>query len=370
LAAGVPAMVAGQSDTTPPKLMSISEWHGSTGTWVLYIDERLNMDSTPAREAFLFQIGGVDRDLGGVRVGTYGPFPDNRGRSLELTPSPKPTPAQVRQVWRLVYTPPSENPLKDLAGNLMEAFDASWGYPSGGGPPPPEPEPEPEPEPPPPLPVPPEAAFTVDVPCVDGLCRARTGEGVTFADTSSGTVARRSWDFDVGRGRTTSAATTRHAWSSPGFYEVTLTVSGAGAESTASRVFLVEAADPAGTCEPDPETVCLQDSRYQVRATWQSPDGDVRPARAAHAGTNDSGLLWFHDAENWEVLIKVLDGCAKNGHMWVYGGSTTDLGFLIRITDTVTGASREYRNEPGTPATAIADTTVFADSCRSDVRRR
>ncbi|MYD88213.1 MAG: PKD domain-containing protein [Acidobacteria bacterium] len=212
--------------------------------------------------------------------------------------------------------------------------------------------------------MPPKAAFAVDVACADGLCRARTGEDLTFTDTSSGTVSRRSWDFDVAAGRRPSAATARHAWSSPGFYEVTLTVSGADHESTASRVFLVEAADPAGTCEPDGETICLRDSRYQVRATWRSPEGEVLPARVAHAGTNDSGLLWFHDAKNWEVLVKVLDGCALNGADWVFVASATTLGFDVEVTDTVTGEVREYGNEPGRQADAVTDVAAFQDSCR------
>ena len=238
----------------------------------------------------------------------------------------------------------------------------------GGGPPPPEPAPEPEPEPPPPPPVPPEAAFTVDVPCADGLCRARTGEDVTFTDTSSGTVSRRSWDFYVAAGRAPSAATARYAWSSPGFYEVTLTVSGADHESTASRVFLVEAANPAGTCQADGETICLQDSRYQVRATWRSPEGEALPARVARAGTNDSGLFWFHDAENWEVLVKVLDGCALNGADWVFVASATTLGFDVEVADTVTGEVRRYAMSAGSPAPALTDAAAFPERCRTQVR--
>ena len=69
-----------------------------------------------------------------------------------------------------------------------------------------------------------------------------------------------------------------------------------------------------------------------------------------HAGTDDSGLPRFFDPDNWEVLVKVLDGCAVNGHVWVFAASTTDLGYAIRVTDTTDGAERLYRNEPGRPA--------------------
>ncbi len=75
-------------------------------------------------------------------------------------------------------------------------------------------------------------------------------------------------------------------------------------------------------------------------------------------------MFRFFDANNWEVLIKVLDGCAANGYAWVFGASTTDLGYVIRVTDTATGAVKEYRNEPGTAAAAITDVKAFPQGCR------
>ncbi|MYF97360.1 MAG: PKD domain-containing protein, partial [Holophagales bacterium] len=109
----------------------------------------------------------------------------------------------------------------------------------GGGAPPPEREPEPEPQASSPPPVPPVASFSVDMPCAAGLCSARSGEDVTFTDTSSGTVARRSWDFET-TGKTPAGESVAHSWPSPGFYRATLTVEGAGAESTSSRMFRVD----------------------------------------------------------------------------------------------------------------------------------
>lgn len=73
----------------------------------------------------------------------------------------------------------------------------------------------------------------------------------------------------------------------------------------------------------------------------------LRPTSYSHAGTNDSGLFTFSNRENWDVLIKVLDGCSVNGHVWVYGASTTDFGYSTRVTDTLSGSVEEYRNEPG-----------------------
>ena len=64
------------------------------------------------------------------------------------------------------------------------------------------------------------------------------------------------------------------------------------------------------------------------------------------------------------MLIKVLDGCSINGKVWVFGASTTDLKYVIRVTDTATGAAKEYRNEPGAPAPAITDAEAFPEGCR------
>ncbi len=209
---------------------------------------------------------------------------------------------------------------------------------------------------------PPTAAFAVaGASCDADLCRAVTGEAVGFVDRSAGTVSSRRWEF--GDGTASRSRAPGHSWSSPGFYEVTLWVSDGTTESTASRTFLVEAGEPQGTCAAGAETLCLQDSRYAVTVEWLTAGGESGAGSVVHAGTNDSGLFTFFNRENWEILIKVLDGCALNGHVWVYGASTTDLGYTIRVTDTVTGVAKEYRNEPGLPAPAITDATAFAESC-------
>ena len=210
--------------------------------------------------------------------------------------------------------------------------------------------------------TPPMAVIAVSgAACDRGLCRALTGEPVEFADTSTGPTGSRRWEF--GEGTESDLRRLSHSWSEPGFYEVILWVSDGARESTSSRVFLVESSSPAGTCESSAERRCLQDSRYAVAVEWRKPDGESGAGSVVHAGTNDSGLFTFFNRENWEILIKVLDGCAVNAHVWVYGASTTDLGYTIRVTDTVKGSVKEYRNEPGQPAPAITDAIAFPQGC-------
>ncbi|MYB20222.1 MAG: sulfatase-like hydrolase/transferase [Holophagales bacterium] len=211
---------------------------------------------------------------------------------------------------------------------------------------------------------PPEAAITVDAECTAGLCRARTGEMVVFTDSSTGSVQLRRWEF--GDSRQSRAGTVRHAWSAPGFYDVTLWASDGETESTASLTVLVEASDPAGSCVSDEWTRCLRESRYAVTVDWWVDGGEQRAATVVPAGTDDSGLFRFFGRDNWEVLIKVLDGCTLNGHVWVFGASTTDLGHVLRVTDTVTRTVKEYWNDPGIPAAAITDATAFPNGCHNE----
>ena len=209
---------------------------------------------------------------------------------------------------------------------------------------------------------PPAASFELfGAACAEELCRTRTGVPVEFADTSTGKVLSRVWE--LGDGTRSRSRRPVHAWSSAGFYEVTLSVSDGATTSAASRVFLVEASEPEGTCVANARIRCLRDSRYAVTVDWKKADGEGSAGRVVYAGTNESGLFTFFSRENWEVLIKVLDGCSMNGHVWVYGTSTTDLGYVIRVTDTATGAVKEYRNEPGQPAPAITDAAAFPEGC-------
>ncbi len=208
--------------------------------------------------------------------------------------------------------------------------------------------------------VPPEASFRVYAQCEEQACWALPGARVRFGDTSSNWAERR-WSF--GDGATSTLEDPTHAWSSPGRYTVTLTVSNRWGRDSATREVLVGPASRLGTCRADVETLCLWGSRFAVFTAWRRADMKEQRARVVNEGTEDSGLFHFSDPLNWEVLIKVLDGCEENGRVWVLGASTTDLGYRIEVVDTVTGESREYVNEPGEPAPAIIDTNAFTGAC-------
>jgi hypothetical protein len=100
-----------------------------------------------------------------------------------------------------------------------------------------------------------------------------------------------------------------------------------------------------GACSPDAETLCLLDGRFAVRVQWQTGRGSG--VGRAIPGTDATGFFWFFAPGNLELAVKLIDGRALTGKFWVFYGALTDVGYLLTVTDTATGATRSYRNSPG-----------------------
>ncbi|HVS66119.1 MAG TPA: hypothetical protein VMT85_21750 [Thermoanaerobaculia bacterium] len=121
----------------------------------------------------------------------------------------------------------------------------------------------------------------------------------------------------------------------------------------------VPAAGPSGPCLPDGTNLCLEGERFDVRVTWAAADGAGGPAGAA-ALTGDTGYLWYFDPGNVEVVVKVLDGCAVNGHYWKFAGGLTDLQTQLLVTDTTTGEARRYLKPDFSRYAPVRDLEAFA----------
>ncbi len=117
-------------------------------------------------------------------------------------------------------------------------------------------------------------------------------------------------------------------------------------------------------CENPGLGLCLAQGRFRVEVSWHDGDqngeqngqGD-HPARAVPL-RDDTGAFWFFSPSNPELLVKILDGRAVNGHCWLFYGSLSDVGYDIRVTDTETDEVRVYTNPAGTLA-SHADTEAF-----------
>ena len=115
----------------------------------------------------------------------------------------------------------------------------------------------------------------------------------------------------------------------------------------------------ARSCSPSATELCLNESRFEVEASFRRP-GSARTDAESVKITADTGYFWFFDEENVEVLVKVLDGCQFNNRYWVFAGGLTDVEVELEVRDSVTGKSVTYTNPQGQPFAQIRDTSALA----------
>ena len=133
-------------------------------------------------------------------------------------------------------------------------------------------------------------------------------------------------------------------------YTFRLAAGGAGAEEYSELVSLTTG-PPVESCRDGAPYLCLQNERFEVRVHWSNPDrsGDFGKGTAVPAGASDeSGLFWFFDPDNVELVLKVLDGRAVNGNHWVFFGALSDVEYWVTVDDTASGRRLTYYNPPKT----------------------
>lgn len=84
--------------------------------------------------------------------------------------------------------------------------------------------------------------------------------------------------------------------------------------------------------------------------------------RTAPLASTDSAIFWFFNPANFELLVKIVDGCGINNRYWVYFAATTNVEFRLYVDDTWDNdPAFYYRNRLGTQeATSVADSDAFA----------
>ena len=90
----------------------------------------------------------------------------------------------------------------------------------------------------------------------------------------------------------------------------------------------------------------------------ETPDGARRRAWDYGLDSDQSGLLYFFGRDNAEVLVKVLDGCAVNGHRWIFVAPVTDLAFNL-VVESPDGPRWTHANRLGQTADAASDVAAF-----------
>jgi plastocyanin len=132
------------------------------------------------------------------------------------------------------------------------------------------------------------------------------------------------------------------------------------ADPTMAAVQVLDDDTASGPCVPDDETLCLNGGRFRATVEFQAPGEAPRAAQRIEL-TDDSGLFWFFQESNVEMLIKVLNACVDPfDRYWVFYAATTNVAFTVTVTDTEAGQTRQYTNLLGIPAPPVQDTQAFA----------
>jgi hypothetical protein len=82
------------------------------------------------------------------------------------------------------------------------------------------------------------------------------------------------------------------------------------------------------SCSPSSTKACFLSNRFAVQVTQGGS-----AARVAASGSA-SAAFWRYSSSNWEVLVKVLDGCSINGHYWVFAAGATSVSWSFSVEDT------------------------------------
>lgn len=138
---------------------------------------------------------------------------------------------------------------------------------------------------------------------------------------------------------------------------------GGAALGTSSATLTLTDDETGGGCVADATTFCLnKDGRFRVQVEFADFAGNRDFAKAFDIGKRDSGLFYFFNEDNIEVLIKVLDACNAPDFetYWVFYAATTNLELTVTVTDTVTATTKVYTNELGQAAAPVVDTAAFA----------
>jgi streptogramin lyase len=120
---------------------------------------------------------------------------------------------------------------------------------------------------------------------------------------------------------------------------------------------------PTGPCTPDAHTLCLNNGRFSVAASFQATPTDPVSMATAVTLTGDSGYFWFFVPSNIEMAVKVLNGCSVNNAYWVFAAGLTNVQVNWQVVDTTNNVTYTQVNQQGTAFAPIQATNAFPTSC-------
>jgi hypothetical protein len=118
-----------------------------------------------------------------------------------------------------------------------------------------------------------------------------------------------------------------------------------------------------GPCVADAGTLCLFGGRFAVSALWRDQhNGGVGTGGALpFPGSDRTGLFWFFNPANVELIVKALDGRGVNGAFWSFYGALSDVEYWVTVVDTARRRARTYHNRPA-QICGVGDTGAFPEA--------
>jgi hypothetical protein len=131
-------------------------------------------------------------------------------------------------------------------------------------------------------------------------------------------------------------------------------------EYPATRVVVGDGAF--GTGNYDGRVAELLGGRFRVWVTGNDFAYVPFVGRTAPLASTDSAIFYFFQPANFELLVKVVDGCGANNRFWVFYAATTNVDFYLFVDDMFDNSPGiYYHNRLGTQeATSVADSSAFA----------
>ena len=111
-------------------------------------------------------------------------------------------------------------------------------------------------------------------------------------------------------------------------------------------------------CTPGQTTLCIGDGRFKVVASWV--DGSRTGSGTSTPTSPVEGWFWFLLPDRHDLTVKVTNGCSTNNRYWIYLAATTSVEYSVVVTDTQTGAARQYFNPRGNSFQPVQDTAALA----------
>jgi murein DD-endopeptidase MepM/ murein hydrolase activator NlpD len=98
-------------------------------------------------------------------------------------------------------------------------------------------------------------------------------------------------------------------------------------------------------CGNDPHLLCLFGGRFGIRLTARTTDQATVPGTALPYNESFGSFslpTLTGDGERAEVAVKLIDGFAVDGSVWVFHSALTHLPYTLEITDNASGAKQTY----------------------------